>query len=99
MYICDICNTPFDRPGVTVDLKDGYRSETCPICGEGSFSPADECPRCGEWKPVSRKLCHDCTVNLVSRFCDFADELTEDEEDALDELLDGNSVKDRRKWA
>lgn len=103
-YRCDHCNTFFDEPEavhyveVLGDFKRRYTEYSCPICGEESFSEADYCPKCYEPKLKSDILCRGCRQHLLKRFADFADKLTAEEEDQLDEWLDGGSVKERLKW-
>ena len=103
-YICDFCGTGFDEPEavnyveINGDFKRRYTEYFCPVCGEESYSAADECPKCGEAKLKADTLCEDCRKSLLERFTAFADELTEEEEDQLDSWLDGTSIKERSKF-
>ena len=104
-YLCDYCHAFFDEPKAVnyVDVlgdffKRRYTEYFCPICGEDSFSEADYCPKCDKPKLRTENLCDDCRKDLLTRFNAFADELTEEEEDQLDEWLDGESIKSRREW-
>lgn len=103
-YICDYCDARFDEPEavhyveVNGDFKRRYTEYLCPICGEESFSEADSCPKCGEAKLTTDTLCRDCRKGLLKRFTDFADSLTAEEEEQLDDWMDGASIKDRRSW-
>ena len=104
MYICDICATPFDEPRKHVEhtVEDGrIRTDIellCPICASPYFTNADICPRCGEWKLKQDPLCRACRADLLRRFTAFADKLTAEEEEQLDDWMDGASIKDRRSW-
>ena len=103
-YCCDYCNTFFDEPEavhyveVNGDFKRRYTEYFCPICGEESFSEADACPKCGEAKLTTDTLCRDCRKDLLKRFTAFADELTEEEEEQLDDWMDGDTITNRRNW-
>lgn len=104
-YCCDYCNTFFDEPHESVYtelLGDFHVKQTdyfCPVCGSDSFSEADYCPKCDEPKLKVDTLCKDCRKDLLTRFKAFADELTEEEEDQLDDWLDGDSIKSRGGWS
>ena len=103
-YICDYCDARFDEPEavhyveVNGSFKRRYKEYLCPICGEESFSEADSCPKCGEAKLTTDTLCRDCRKDLLKRFTSFADKLTEEEEDQIDDWMDGASIKGRRSW-
>lgn len=88
-YLCEACGFVFANP---------HPEELCPVCGADCIVPVDQCPRCDSKKPVEQRLCNDCMKHLVTRFCDFADTLTQEEEDALDDLLDGESIQNRTHW-
>lgn len=103
-YICEQCGTPFDEPlgKKTIAFSvDGFANcdieRFCPICCSYYFSPADYC-QCGEAKRKSEKLCLKCKEGLFRKFSDFCDELTEAEEDQIDEWLYDESIKERKKW-
>lgn len=104
MYLCDVCNTPFDRPVSHVEnmAYDGgtiaYEEQMCPVCGSIYFSEVVSCPDCGNWMRKSDILCKSCRSDLLSRFTAFADQLTAAEEQQIDEWMDGDSISDRRKW-
>ena len=103
MFRCDVCGVVFDRPAVRTETnRDAQfvwqeRFELCPVCGESHFSPVDKCD-CGRWKEQDAPLCSHCRKILLKKLYDFADYLSEAEEDQLDHWLDGNSIKDRREW-
>ena len=103
-YICDYCDARFDEPeavnyvDVMGDFKRLYTEYFCPICGVESFSEADSCPKCGEAKLTTDTLCRDCRKSLLNRLTKFADSLTAEEEDQLDDWMDGDSIKSRREW-
>ena len=104
MYLCPICNTAFDRPYIHTDYEwqDGFprpdTEESCPICASPYFEKAVLCPRCGEWMPDRGRLCRTCRGDLLRRFTDFADTLTAEEEEQLDDWLDGDTITNRRTW-
>ena len=111
MYKCDICGTPYDEPHKITEktcfdtdspAKSFYACVNyyCPICGHIADlrnDRADQC-QCGNYKNVRDALCYDCHAKLLKRFREFADGLTEPEENDLDAMLDGNSITDRNKW-
>lgn len=102
-YICDTCGTPFDMPlyRTSRDVIDGHTMQTreafCPVCGSPDFEAADTCP-CGNAKHKEDILCRKCRKELLQKFTDFADLLSYEEEEQLDEWLDGESIRNRRNW-
>lgn len=109
MYLCPICNTPYEPVPIkeTSDLngEGAFQTSTyyqCQICGypcDPERDKADLCECCHfHYKLESENLCSKCRRALIEKFKAFADELTEPEEDTLDDLLDGCSVKDRVRW-
>lgn len=107
MNICDICCTAFEEPltNTTNENIDGHiRTDIeylCPACCNPYFRSADLCPRCGiHYKRKNEDiLCRECRADLLRRFIDFADGLTAEEEEQIDEWMDGASIEERRKWA
>ena len=103
-YLCETCEAGFDAPLKKLSLEwiDDRRLRDeellCPVCCQPHFAEADTCPACGGPKFVQAHLCRACRRDLKRRFSAFADSLTEEEEDQLDDWLDGVSVKDRRNW-
>jgi len=97
MYICLDCGHVFEEPHKIVDNSSEYgRTEErlCPNC-EGSFMlTADRCPDCDRWKPKLDNLCERCRDELRKKFRAFREMLTAAQEDVLDEMLDGESIKD-----
>ena len=104
MNHCQICNAYFDSPttreGADPTVFPGYRyrEELCPVCGQPYIEKAVICPICKVYMPEGKILCAACRRSLLSRFRDFADGLREEEEDQLDEWLDGRSVKERSEF-
>lgn len=104
MYICDLCSTAFDRPFIRREtaVEDGRvrvdLESICPVCGHPHFQEANLCPRCGEWKQRQDRLCRACRSDLLRRFTEFADGLTAEEEEQLDDWLDGDTITNRSKW-
>lgn len=103
-YICEQCGTAFDEPIIKETMAfsvDGFPKydieKFCPICCSYYFTPADYC-QCGEAKRKGDKLCGRCKRIVFSKFSEFCDELTEQEVDQLDEWLDGESIKERKRW-
>ena len=103
-YLCNTCGTFFDEPHRytlhehIAGLPFTYNGESCPICSGALFTEADECPKCGDPKPARDTLCRPCRRSLLRRFTAFADCLTAEEEQQLDEWLDGSSITDRKRW-
>lgn len=103
MCICEDCKISFDEPNRATHMEtiDGfvtkYVEETCPHCGSQYFVDADIC-QCGQEKRKDEILCESCRYKLKVKFMAFADELTADEENQMDEWLDGCSILERRKW-
>lgn len=104
MMHCQICNSYFDAPlvneGTDATVAPGYhyREELCPVCGQPYIESAAICPICNGYMPEGKILCAACRQSLLSRFRDFADSLREEEEDQLDEWLDGRSIKERSEF-
>ena len=105
MYICDLCDTAFDVP--TIRRESAYEDgrvrvdmeSVCPVCAHPHFQEADLCPKCEEsYKPRFDHLCRACRADLLRRFTVFADGLKAEEEEQLDDWLDGDSITNRRKW-
>lgn len=97
MYICLDCGHVFEDPCKMVDWSPEYGKtveELCPKCEDGNFLGADRCPDCGRWMPKGDKLCEICREDLRDRFRTFRETLTAAQEDELDEMLDGESIKD-----
>ena len=101
MYHCQICDTYFDAPLVrdyrdpTVDTMARFREVVCPICGQPYIENTDSCPVCGKHMPAGQIICRTCRENLKHRLCAFADQLKAEEEEQLDEWLDGRSITER----
>lgn len=104
MFICGICETPFDEPLIHKEttVEEGrLRADVealCPICASPDFTEAGLCPKCKSWKPKQDRLCGACRADLLRRFTAFADKLTAEEEEQLDDWMDGESVTNRRNW-
>lgn len=104
-YICNNCGAPFSEPVVVgagfwhgLGFHREYE-EQCPYCNSDDFDDADTCPNCNvSLRRTSDFVCPGCRTDLLRRFNAFADELTAEEEEELDRLLDGNSVKNRKSW-
>ena len=105
MYKCRMCGIAFDFPFVqyyndqTVDCKATFRDVLCPICFKPYIDEAESCPGCDGYKFKGEILCKDCREALLDRIKAFADELTAEQEQQLDEWLDGDTIENRRKWA
>ena len=99
MYYCELCNSVFTWPVV---IPNGDENEVgrcptayCPVCSEEiALVEMDDCPKCGEPKKPANRLCTNCTTTLKFKFRNFIDFLTAEEEELLDDMLDGNSVSD-----
>lgn len=106
MYLCEVCGTAFDRPLIQSERNgDGESSweerfALCPICGSHDFQTAESCPmpNCNHFKKIHEILCSSCRKDLLRRFTDFADHLTAEEEQQLDDWLDGDTITNRRNW-
>lgn len=104
MKHCQICGTFFDSPVVlegidaSVDPKYRYREELCPSCGQPYIEDASICPICHDYMPAGEIICKPCRQSLLRRFNAFADGLKEEEENQLDEWLDGRSIKERSNF-
>lgn len=105
MYKCESCGTVFEHPYVrtyidqSVDCKATFRECLCPACFMPDIDEANSCPGCDCFKFRDEILCKSCRSELLKRFTDFADELSPEQEEQLDDWLDGDSIKNRRKWS
>lgn len=90
---------PFRR--TSRDVIDGHTMQTsevlCPVCGSPDFGAADTCP-CGNAKHREDILCRKCRKELLQKLNGFADFLSYEEEEQLDEWLDGESIRNWRNW-
>lgn len=98
MYFCENCNSIFTHPVVITNGTEEREvgrvyTEYCPICSEeGMVEPAGVCPKCGDDMPPHEILCTNCQNTLKFKFRNFIDFLTAEEEELLDDMLDGRSV-------
>ena len=105
MYLCENCGASFAHPFVreytdqTVDCKATFRECLCPNCFMPYIEEANSCPGCDGFKFRDEILCKKCRADLLKRFTAFADELTAEQEQQLDEWLDGDTIENRRKWS
>ena len=105
MYLCENCGTFFDKPiqkvfyDQSVDCSAKFYEQLCPVCMLPYFSDADYCPKCNGYKFTEEILCKTCRADLLKRFNKFADNLTAEEEQQLDEWTDGVSITERKKWS
>ena len=44
------------------------------------------------------RLCDDCRKSLLDRLTEFADGLTAEEEQQVDDWMDGDTITNRRNW-
>ena len=103
-YICNDCQAAFDTPAY---VKNGFEhafgveqwiEKVCPKCDSTDIDEACECPKCKAYCRFDDKLCRDCRKALHEKFSAFADELTAEEEEQLDDWLDGSSIEERKNW-
>ena len=103
---CELCGGVFEQPLTrreTCTDGDGRRQIVtallCPLCGlESRLERVELCPGCGGWKREKEELCDICRRGLKQKFCDFCDELSPEEEDTLDDWLDGRSLRWRERF-
>ena len=104
MYKCEICGAEFAHPYIreytdqTVDCKAKFLELLCPECFTPDIDEANSCPGCDGFKFRGEILCKTCRADLLKRFTAFADELTAEEAQQLDDWLDGVSITERKKW-
>lgn len=103
-FVCIDCGEVFEDPAF---FEFGFDHEFgcekwvqagCPSCQSADIVEANSCPKCGHAKLPDAHLCKDCAADLKRRVIAFLDTLTSDEEDLLDEWLDGDSVTNRENW-
>ena len=103
-YRCDYCGAYFDEPlkipyrETVGEFTREYVAEVCPVCFCDSLSHACDCPKCGEPMQAGARLCDDCRKSLLERLTEFADSLTAEEEEQLDDWMDGDTITNRRNW-
>ena len=97
-YYCYSCEQSFSEPRVIKSYL--CKEYTCPLCGETDITEAHFCETdiCTNLIPMDEKLCKACRCELLRKFNAFADALTAVEEEALDDMLDGECIADRKKW-
>lgn len=100
MYYCRKCKSAFADPRVLHfpsynPYEPTEELECCPYCGgDDDYTLMDKCPCCGELKETEDELCTNCNTRLIAKFRKFRDHLHKAEEEALDNMLNGNSVMD-----
>lgn len=105
MMMCQTCGTAFDHPFIRtykdqmVDCGATFREVLCPICYEPYIEEANSCSGCDGFKFCDEILCKKCRGDLLKRFAAFADELTAEQEQQLDDWLDGDTIENRGKWS
>lgn len=99
MIRCKTCGGVFAQPAEEKSsFVDGggrrvrEKALCCPLCGGRSLETAAVCPLCGGWMGGGDLLCPHCRQDLRFRFCGFLDELTAEEREALDQLVEGQSL-------
>lgn len=103
-YQCPICNTKFDEPFKVNrterihEFMAHFVELSCPICGSPYFDELDTCPRCKGDMLKGEIICKYCRKDLLKRLNAFADYLYPEEEEQLDEWLDGESITNRKNW-
>lgn len=103
-YLCDYCGSYFDKPSkihhreTVGEFTREYVDEVCPFCGCDSLSHACDCPKCGKHMYAGARLCDDCQKSLLERLTEFADGLTAEEEQQVDDWMDGDTITNRRNW-
>lgn len=103
-YLCDYCGAYFDKPSkihhreTVGEFTREYVDELCPFCGCDSLSHACDCPKCGKPMCAGARLCDDCRKSLLDRLTEFADGLTAEEEQQVDDWMDGDTITNRRNW-
>lgn len=105
-FLCNHCGAPFDEPKyiTTKDRDEEGRCEAsvycvCPLCAsdniEGGIGP---CDLCGAPKRSDDIVCDLCKRKFLVRLNAFIGELTAPEVELMDQLSDGNSFEDVKKW-
>lgn len=103
-YACGSCHRVFAEPKEELDsfghafgIERCWRP-VCPHCGSTAIELPVLCPKCGDWMAPHRPLCPDCTEDLLDRVNGFFAALTGAELAQFDMWMDGNSIRDRKKW-
>lgn len=105
MYKCEKCGLPFEHPFVrkytdkSVDCKATFYEPICPHCGDDNIGDANSCPGCDGFKFRDEILCKDCRKSLLDRVIAFADELTAEQEEQINDWMDGDVIENRGKWS
>lgn len=96
-YICNECGEVFSAPARYQEPFSPeygpYVYDICPRCGGEDIDVITVCPKCGGRKKETDRLCVNCKTSLIAKFRNFRDYLTAEEEDTLDDWLDGESIK------
>lgn len=65
----------------------------CPDC-EMTLEPAVECVECHSDTRPGEKLCDSCKERIVEEFSDYLSQLDPEQLDYLDDVLEGNSLRE-----
>jgi|GEM_PF-5120035 len=105
-WICNNCNEETSEPPVRVYRYHGTQPDEtvycCPYCGSDDLEEMKRCDNivrgqlCSGWHRPDKRLCPDCWHDLSVRVRMLLDSLTSEEEDAIDDMADGVSIKDWR---
>jgi hypothetical protein len=90
MFFCNYCKSLFEEPEVTYDSERlehfGYpcrqSMNCCPKCENEDFEEVEQCYWCGEFigsLSMCRGYCPKCVKEIVQKFDDFVETISEDE--------------------
>lgn len=85
MYKCEECEMIIEEERDLAEEFDG--TSICPYCS-GDVMKVEECD-CGGYMEWGEELCEECKIDVLKRFHDFLDTLTEVEREYLNQEYDG----------
>jgi len=102
MIICNSCGHTFESAPYIPPHKrreyDPVLEYGCPHCGSADIDEADEFPKCRNFMKKSDRLCVVFRTVLLARFKNFIGGLLPQEQDQLDDWIEGESVTNCEGW-
>lgn len=99
-YICNDCGAEFTEAERFTIAEDGYIESVayvCPLCRSVNIDEMTPCWTCdGGWVRPGRHVCPKCEKRLEGKLGRFLRGLTAEEVEALDDMVEGRSLREWR---